>query len=368
MLIEGRAHRSIEEGADGRSARIIDQRRLPFELAFEDLRDHRQAVAAIRDMHLRGAPLIGAAAAYGAWLACLEYEALPPEPFAAAVEAALASLEAARPTAVNLRWAVRRQRAAIAKAGSPREKAEAALLEARAIASEDLAICAEIGRHGAGIIEALHRKKGRAINVLTHCNAGWLATVDRGTATACLYEANDRGIPLHVWVDETRPRNQGALTAWELSQNGVPNTVICDNSGGLLMRRGMVDAVIVGADRVARNGDVANKIGTYLKALAAHDNGVPFYVALPSPSFDPELADGDSIPIEERPQDEVLRVTGLAPSHGHGGGASRVEAELFAPGTRAANPGFDVTPARLVSGYITERGVLRAEALASALA
>lgn len=362
MLIDGVQHRTIRVAVDGASVELIDQRELPFAVRFETVRAHREMATAIRDMHLRGAPLIGAAAAYGAWLACREFEALSPSRFAAALDAAFETLEAARPTAVNLRWALSRQRAALADAGDPSDAVRRALAEATAIADGDVAINAALGRHGADLVERLRAERGLdRVRVLTHCNAGWLATVDRGTVTAVLYELRERGVPLHVWVDETRPRNQGALTSWELTQNGVPNTVVCDNSGGHLMRRGEVDLVLVGTDRTARNGDVANKIGTYLKALAACDNGVPFFVALPSPSFDPALRDGDAIPIEERSPEEVLYVRGRDRS---GGDAS---VSPYAPGARAFNPGFDVTSARLVTGYVTERGVFDADGLAAAL-
>ncbi|HPE35605.1 MAG TPA: S-methyl-5-thioribose-1-phosphate isomerase [Spirochaetales bacterium] len=361
MLIDGHPYRSIWEDDHG-AVCIIDQRRLPFTVSVEHLAGYRDAVIAIRDMHLRGAPLIGAAGAYGACLAAREYSGLDQADFEAAMGSALAELDAARPTAVNLRWAVERMRKALAGASSPKDAAQAALAEARAIADEDVAICAALGMHGADILERLAADKGRPLNVLTHCNAGWLATVDHGTVTAAIYEAARRGVRLHVWVDETRPRVQGALTSWELGQNGVPNTVLCDNAGGHLMQRGQVDVVIVGTDRTAANGDVANKIGTYLKALAAHDNGVPFYVALPSPSFDPALPEGlESIPIEERAQDEVLTV------HGQADGKP-ASLGIYAPGTAAANPGFDVTPARLVTGYITERGVFDAAGLRAGLA
>lgn len=361
MLIDGIPHRTIRLGTDGASVELLDQRALPFAVRFETVRTHREMATAIRDMHLRGAPLIGAAAAYGAWLACLEFEALSPSPFGVALDGAFTTLEAARPTAVNLRWALDRQRSAIA-AGGPGEAVRRSLVEATAIADGDVAMNEALGRHGADLVERFRAERGlETVRVLTHCNAGWLATVDRGTVTAVLYELQARGVPLHVWVDETRPRNQGALTSWELTQNGVPNTVICDNSGGHLMRRGQVDLVLVGTDRTARNGDVANKIGTYLKALAARDNGVPFFVALPSPSFDPTLEDGDSVPIEERSADEVLFVRGRDAS-GPVGSVSP-----YVPGTRAFNPGFDVTPARLVTGYVTERGVFDAANLAAAL-
>ncbi len=364
MLIDGIPYRSIWLAADGRSVELIDQRSLPFELRIESVGDHRGMVEAIRDMHLRGAPLIGAAAAYGVYLACLELADRPSAAFDAGLALAVGELNAARPTAVNLRWALDRQMAGLAGCAGNEARTAAALRTATEIADEDVAICASLGRHGAEIVRRLAAtRRGEPVRILTHCNAGWLATVDHGTVTAVIYEAARRGLPLHVWVDETRPRNQGALTSWELTQNGVANTVICDNAGGHLMQRGLVDMVLVGTDRTARNGDVANKIGTYLKALAARDNDVPFYVALPSPSFDPSLPEGiGSIPIEERDPREVLSLRGR-----DGDGGLRW-VELFAPGTRAGNPAFDVTPARLVTGYVTEKGVFDAAGLAAGLA
>ena len=362
MLIDGTHYRSIWLAEDGESVQIIDQRKLPFAVEIETIRTWKEMVVAIREMHLRGAPLIGAAAGYGVYLACLELVAADSRGFDVGLERAMTELDAARPTAVNLRWALDRQRAALAEAGPPREKVAIAREQADAIAEEDVAICAELGRHGADLLAGIAAgNPGRTINVLTHCNAGWLATVDYGTVTAVIYESSRRGLPLHVWVDETRPRNQGALTSWELSHNGVANTVICDNAGGHLMQHGRVDLVLVGTDRTARNGDVANKIGTYLKALAANDNEVPFYVALPSSTFDPSMERGvGAIPIEERNADEVLQV------RGHDGtGESRMR--LYADGTAAANYAFDVTPARLVTGYVTERGVFDARHLADGL-
>ena len=367
MLIDGTHYRTIWPGEDGRSVRIIDQRHLPFSVEIETIRTYREMVTAIRDMHLRGAPLIGAAAAYGVWLACLELAAGSPAAVdQAALEQAMAELDAARPTAVNLRWALERQRAALSAARGEGAAAVTAAARATAdqVAEEDVAICAALGRHGAELLASMAATNGgQPVNVLTHCNAGWLATVDHGTVTAVIYEAAARGVPLHVWVDETRPRNQGALTSWELTQNGVANTVIVDNAGGHLMQHGLVDTVIVGTDRTAANGDVANKIGTYLKALAAHDNRVPFYVALPSPSFDPAMPAGvRAIPIEERDPEEVLVVRGLDAAGEHG------RVSLYAEGTRAANHAFDVTPARLVTGYVTEHGVFTSSTLAAELA
>ena len=363
MLIDGKHYRTIERTEDLNAVQIIDQRYLPFEVRFERIDTFRAMVAAIREMHLRGAPLIGAAAGFGVWLACEEYRDLSPAQVASRVGAAIEELAAARPTAVNLRWALRRMAAVIATSTSAVERARLAAAEAQRIADEDVEVCAALGRVGVTLLKDIHENHpGRPVQILTHCNAGWLATVDYGTVTAVIYEAARIGIPLHVWVDETRPRLQGSLTAWELTENGIDNTVICDNSGGHIMQHGMVDMVLVGTDRTAGNGDVANKIGTYLKALAARDNDLPFYVALPSSSFDPSIPSGvDGIPIEERDPDEVLSVRGMAE-----GGWSRVS--LYAPSTRAANYAFDVTPARLVSGYITERGLFSAQQLKEALA
>ncbi|TVR31485.1 MAG: S-methyl-5-thioribose-1-phosphate isomerase [Spirochaetaceae bacterium] len=363
MLIDGTHYRSIWLAEDTRSVLIIDQRRLPFDVEVETIRSYREMVRAIREMHLRGAPLIGAAAAYGVYLACLEFAGLQSAGFNSRMDQAIAELDAARPTAVNLRWALERQRAVLAGCVTVEQKIDSARRTADAIAEQDVEICRGLGNYGAELLASLaEANRGRSVQVLTHCNAGWLATVDYGTVTAVLYEASRRGIPLHVWVDETRPRNQGALTSWELGHNGVANTVICDNAGGHLMQHGLVDLVLVGTDRTARNGDVANKIGTYLKALAAHDNRVPFYVALPSPSFDADMSTGvGAIPIEERDPQEVLQVRGLLDG-------SEQAVALFAEGTSAANYAFDVTPARLVSGYITEYGVFDAAGLAQGIA
>ena len=355
MKVNGKPYRTIWPTAD-HAIEIIDQTRLPHEFVTVRLENMRDAERAIRDMWVRGAPLIGVTAAYGVALAMKHHAS------DAALEATCGVLLAARPTAVNLRWGVERMRAFLAplpEAG----RAGAAWGEAARIADEDVEINASIGRHGGELIRAMHEAKQRdgrsgVVNILTHCNAGWLATVDWGTALAPIYAAFDAGIPLHVWVDETRPRNQGAsLTAWELGRHGVPHTVIVDNAGGHLMQHGLVDMAIVGTDRVTATGDVCNKIGTYLKALAAHDNGVPFYVALPAPTIDWTLNDGvKEIPIEERAQEEVTHIAGLC-------GDGRVRTVQVTPaGSRAANYGFDVTPARLVTGLITERGVVAANA------
>jgi methylthioribose-1-phosphate isomerase len=350
MKVDGKSYRPIwdEDGA----VRIIDQTRLPFVFETAALASEADAARAIAEMLVRGAPLIGATAAYGVTLAMRE------DPSDPNLDAACARLLATRPTAVNLRWALD-DMAATLRPVAPGERAEAALARARALCDEDVEINRRIGEAGLPLLEAIAAQKGR-VNVLTHCNAGWLATVDWGTATSPIYKAHDKGLDVHVWVDETRPRNQGAfLTAWELHKHGVPHTVIVDNAGGHLMQRGQVDICLVGTDRVARNGDVCNKIGTYLKALAAKDNGVPFHVCLPSPTIDWTLAEGAAIPIEERRAEEVTDLPGL----GSDGVSTR---RIVSPGSPAANPAFDVTPARLVDGLITERG--RATASAEGLA
>jgi methylthioribose-1-phosphate isomerase len=349
MKINGTPYRTIWPTADNMAVEIIDQTRLPHIFTTLRLDTMRDAEHAIRDMQVRGAPLIGVTAAYGVALSMRHHAS------DAALAATCSVLLAARPTAVNLRWGVERMRAFLAPLPEG-ERAAAAWKEAARIADEDVEINASIGKHGCEIIRAIHQKKGDTVNVLTHCNAGWLATVDWGTALAPIYTAFDAGIPLHVWVDETRPRNQGAsLTAWELVQHGVPHTVIVDNAGGHLMQHGMVDMAIVGCDRVTARGDVCNKIGTYLKALAAHDNGVPFYVALPTPTIDWTLQDGiKEIPIEERAAQEVTHIAGLCED-----GQVRT-VRLTPQDARAGNYGFDVTPARLVTGLITERGMVAA--------
>jgi len=358
MKVNGKDTRTIWVEAGGESVGIIDQTLLPHRFATLSLKTLAEAAHAIRSMQVRGAPLIGATAAYGMWLALRE------DASDEALERAYSALFATRPTAVNLKWALDEMAAAVRN--RPRgERAPAALRRANEIAEEDIAINQAIGRHGLPLIEAIAAKKnGARVNVLTHCNAGWLATVDWGTATAPIYMAHDRGIALHVFADETRPRNQGAsLTAWELGQHGVPHTVIPDNTGGHLMQHGLVDLIIVGADRVTAQGDACNKIGTYLKALAARDTGVPFYVALPSPTIDFAVSDGvGEIPIEQRGPEEVATMTGKTAD-------GRIETVQIVPdGSAVANYAFDVTPARLVSGLITERGVLAAnrQALAQA--
>jgi methylthioribose-1-phosphate isomerase len=348
MKIDGTHYRSIWPHADGGWVEIIDQTRLPYEFGVLSLSTMEDAAHAIRVMQVRGAPLIGATAAWGMALA------MRADPSDANVAEALEVLGATRPTAVNLRWALDSMRGLL-EALSPGARADAAWARAGEVWDEDVEINHSIGVNGLALIrEIAAAKKGGRVNLLTHCNAGWLATVDWGTATAPIYLAHEAGIDVHVWVDETRPRNQGALTAWELGQHGVPHTYIADNAGGHLMRHGEVDMVITGTDRVAANGDVANKIGTYLKALAAHDNGVPFYVALPSPTIDWSVATGADIPIEERGREEVETVRGL------GADGALASVTVTPPGSPVANPAFDVTPARLVTGLITERGVVAA--------
>jgi len=358
MKVNGKLTRSVWREPDGRAVGVIDQTLLPHRFGTLRLATVDDAARAIATMQVRGAPLIGAVAAYGLCLA-LRADASDEN-----LERAYAMMLATRPTAINLKWALDEVMAVVRNI--PRERrVAAAYRRADEICDEDVAINLAIGRNGLKLIDDIARKKqnGAPVNVLTHCNAGWLATVDWGTATAPIYLAHDAGIKLRVYVDETRPRNQGALTAWELGQHGVPHTYIADNTGGHLMQHGLVDMVIVGTDRVTAQGDVCNKIGTYLKALAAKDNGVPFYVALPSPTIDFSVTDGVAeIPIEERGADEIETVTGRAAD-------GRLETVRVAPdGTSAANYSFDVTPARLVSGLITERGVLAASRAALAKA
>jgi methylthioribose-1-phosphate isomerase len=361
MKVDGKHTRTIWLEADGWSVGIIDQTALPHRFTTVRLTTLEEVARAIATMQVRGAPLIGATAAYGVALA------LRADASDEALERACAMLAATRPTAVNLKWALDEMVGAVRN--RPREgRVAAAYRRAAEICDEDVAINQAIGGHGAKLLAAIaaNKKSGGAAHVLTHCNAGWLATVDFGTALAPIYVAHDQGVPIHVWVDETRPRNQGAaLTAWELGQHGVPHTVIADNTGGHLMQHGMVDMVMVGADRVTANGDVCNKIGTYLKALAAKDNGVPFYVGLPSPTIDFSLSDGIAeIPIEQRGADEVATVSGRTAD-------GRIETVRLVPEASAvANYGFDVTPARLVTGLITERGILtpRRDTLAASFA
>ncbi len=359
MKIEGKHYRTIWLKQDDPSVvQVIDQRCLPFNLVIEDLRTVDEVAECIRGMHVRGAGLIGATAGYGMYLAALHAPRQSEEAFLRAVIADGQKLKATRPTAVNLEWGVERQAAAMRAAAGVDAKVKAARDGAAAIADEDAEFCRRIGEHGVEIIaEISRRKNGATVNILTHCNAGWLAFVDYGTATAPIYAAYERGIPVHVWVDETRPRSQGArLTAWELSQHGVPNTLIVDNAGGHLMQHGLVDLVITGTDRTTYTGDVANKIGTYLKALAAYDNHIPFYVALPSSTFDWKMKDGvREIPVEERDAHEVKYVEGWLDG--------QIKSVLVTTENgQAANYSFDVTPARLVSGLITERGVCQASA------
>ena len=346
MRVEGVHYRTIWSADGGAVVRAIDQRRLPFGFGIIELRTVDDVAAAIADMTVRGAGLIGAAAGYGMALAARA---------GADLSAAAGLLLASRPTAVNLRWAVRRQLAALDGLTGD-DLVSTAAAEAVRIADDDADACKAIGEHGVGLLHSIHLRAERPVNVLTHCNAGWLAFVDHGTATAPIYEAHDRGIPVHVWVGETRPRNQGArLTAWELGQHGVPHTVITDNAGGHLMQHGQVDLVITGSDRTSAYGDVANKIGTYMKALAARDNNIPFYAALPSSTIDWELRDGvRGTPVEERDPGEVTHVQGIADD------GEITDVRVVPDTSAAANYGFDVTPARLVTGIITERGICEA--------
>ena len=352
MKVNGRHYRSLWWDDDARALMIIDQRWLPHDFRVAGLRTAGDCAVAIREMWVRGAPLIGATAAYAVALQMAE------DSSDTALADARERLHATRPTAINLRWALDRCRSVLGPLGPP-ARAQSALALAHDLADEDVEINRRIGEHGLALIrEVVPRKRaGEPVRLLTHCNAGWIATVDWGTATSPMYRAHDAGIPLHVWVDETRPRNQGALTAWELASHGISHSYVVDNAGGHLMQRGLVDMVIVGTDRTTRRGDVCNKIGTYLKALAARDNGVPFYVALPSPTIDWRVEDGlAEIPIEERAPRETTHVLGRTAAGG-------IEHVLVAPeGTPGGNPAFDVTPNHLVTGLITERGVCEASA------
>lgn len=360
MKVNGKPCRTIWVAPhNARSVQIIDQRWLPHRFVVEDITSVADMATAIQDMHVRGAGLIGAAAGYGMYLAALAAPQQSIAVFMDALQSDSRSLQATRPTAVNLEWALARQLDAL-RAAPPQidVRIELARTTAQAIADEDAEYCRRIGVHGQALLAEISARKGGApVNVLTHCNAGWLAFVDYGTATAPVYAAHDAGVAVHVWVDETRPRNQGArLTAWELGQHGVPHTVIADNAGGHLMQHAQVDIVLTGTDRTTYTGDVANKIGTYLKALAAHDNGVPFYVALPSSTFDWRMRDGvREIPIEQRAAHEVRTISGWHVDQ-------EVEVLLLPEGSAAANYAFDVTPARLVTGLITERGICSASA------
>jgi methylthioribose-1-phosphate isomerase len=344
MKVDGTPYRTIWLGTDGTTVQVIDQTLLPHQFVVREWRSMEDAERGIRTMIVRGAPLIGAAAAYGMALA------MASDASDAMLTQAYTVLMSSRPTAVNLRWALDDLRNLLAPL-PPAKRADAAYRRAAEICDEDAEICRRIGENGLSLIRKI-KPKGDRINALTHCNAGWLATVDWGTALAPIYQAHNAGIPIHVWVDETRPRNQGAsLTAWELAKHGVPHTVIADNAGGHLMQRGQVDFCITGTDRTTRRGDVCNKIGTYLKALAAHDNGIPFYVGLPYPTIDWTIEDGRDIPIEERHASEVSRIAGRTQS------GEVVTVDVLPEGSPAANPAFDVTPARLVTALITERGV-----------
>ena len=352
MNVSGKAFRTIWLKSDNEKViQIIDQRHLPHQFIIEELETVDHMATAIKDMHLRGAGLIGAAAGFGIYLATLE--APKNDSFDQFILLAAEKLKSTRPTAVNLEWAVNKQLNAIQNGNTIQEKIKIAFTIANEIANEDAEHCRRIGEHGLKLIEEMsENKKGGTVNILTHCNAGWLAFVDYGSASSAIYAAHDRGINVHVWVDETRPRNQGSsLTAWEMTQHGVPNTVIADNTGGHLMQHGMVDMVIIGSDRTTYTGDVANKIGTYLKALAANDNNIPFYVALPSSSIDWQMEDGlKEIVIEERNGAEVKYIEGLCDGE--------IKKVLLTPdNSKAVNYGFDVTPARLITGIITERGI-----------
>jgi len=354
MKVDGKDLRTIWLEPDEKTVKIIDQRRLPHELVLVGLYSVDDIIAAIKDMAVRGAPLIGATGAYGVYLAALNAPQQPVEDRYLIAECD--RIKAARPTAVNLSWAVDKVQDAVMRVSPPEDRITAARDRAAAITEQEVENCKKIGQNGLPLIQAIsRRKKGQRVNILTHCNAGWLACIEHGTATAPIYAAYDHGIDVHVWVDETRPLNQGnRLTAWELGKHGVNHTIITDNAGGYLMQQGKVDMVIVGTDRTTSTGDVANKIGTYLKALAARDNHVPFYVALPSSTFDWSLKDGvREIPIEERDPDEIRYIEGLAKDQ-----SMRV---LICPEkSAAANYAFDVTPAKLVTGFITERGICKA--------
>ena len=355
MRVDGKDMRPIWFDRAGEIVRVIDQRFLPHELMINDLTSVDEVILTIKEMVVRGAPLIGATGALGVYVSLVQDGARPGDDDY--IEEECHRLKQARPTAMNLFWGVDRVRDAVLVHSSPEVRVEAALKEALEVVEEEADNCRRIGKFGSSLIEEIwDRKNGEPVNILTHCNAGWLACIEYGTATAPIYTAFDKGIPVHVWVDETRPLNQGSrLTAWELGKHGVPHTVITDNAGGHIMQHGMVDLVIVGTDRTTRAGDVANKIGTYLKALAARDNDIPFYVALPSSTFDWSITDGiRDIPIEERDPDEIRYVQGLR--------SGEIEQVLVPPATSpCVNHAFDVTPARLVTGFITERGICQAD-------
>ena len=346
MKIEGKSYRTI--WFDNNTVKIIDQTKLPHQFIIKDLKTSKDAINAIKTMEVRGAPLIGATAAYGLVLSIIEKNDL------SFLKKTSEDLISSRPTAINLKWAIDRMMKKLLGVNS-NEILKIALEEAKAIVEEDVNFCKNIGTNGLEIIEEIANKKKGTVNILTHCNAGWLATIDWGTATSPIYQAHQKGIEIHVWVDETRPRNQGAnLTSFELNEEGIPNTIIADNTGGILMQRGQVDMCIVGTDRTLSNGDVCNKIGTYLKALAAKDNNVPFYVALPSSTIDWNIKDHKKIPIEERNSEELSHVEGLDKEN-------KLQKVLIYPQkSKAMNLAFDVTPAKYVTGLITEKGVCKA--------
>jgi methylthioribose-1-phosphate isomerase len=353
MRIDGTHYRAIWMEEDPGIVKIIDQRKLPFEFRILELKSMTDAYEAIADMAVRGAPLIGATAAFGLYLAAFRSDG---QNWCQEMEAAAEKLLSARPTAVNLRFAMELLMEKVICAGSREAMIKELFHLSIRFAEDEVLRCKKIGEHGLGLIKEIHEHTSRPVNILTHCNAGWLACIDYGTALAPIYLAHDKGIPLHVWVDETRPRNQGArLTAYELGKHGVSHTVIVDNAGGHLMQQGEVDLVLVGSDRTTRTGDVANKIGTYLKALAAKDNGIPFYVALPTTTIDFELADGHQIEIENRDAEEITHMEGLNQETREIG-----LIRILPEGSPALNPGFDVTPAILVSGLITEKGICEA--------
>ena len=349
MKINGKQYRTI--WFENKLVKIIDQTKLPHKFLIKDLKNVRDAINAIKNMEVRGAPLIGATAAYGLVLSIIEKNDL------SFLKKSSEDLIAARPTAINLKWAVERMMKKLSGVNS-KDILNLALDEAKAIMEEDISFCKNIGLNGLKIIEEISNKKKNTVNILTHCNAGWLATIDWGTATAPIYKARDANINVHTWVDETRPRNQGSsLTSYELLNENIDHKVIADNTGGLLMQKGMVDMCIVGTDRVSRNGDVANKIGTYLKALAAKDNNVPFYVALPSTTYDKNILKGADIPIEERSDDELKFITG----YDDDGNVRKIK--IYPEKSKGFNLGFDITPAELVTGFITEKGIFKPQEL-----
>jgi methylthioribose-1-phosphate isomerase len=353
MRIDGTHYRTIWMDKDPGVVKVIDQRYLPFDFRVLELKNSTDAFHAIAGMAVRGAPLIGATAAFGLYLAAYRSD---PANWCDELDVAAVTLASARPTAVNLKHAVQLMMDRVICAGSRESVIKELFHSAMRFTEDEVIRCKRIGEHGMPLVRELHEKHNRPVNILTHCNAGWLACIDYGTALAPVYLAHDQGIPVHVWVDETRPRNQGArLTAYELGKHGVPHTVIVDNAGGHLMQRGEVDLVLVGSDRTTRNGDVANKIGTYLKALAAKDNGIPFYVALPSSSIDFEMDHGGQIEIENRGPEEVTHMEGLDPETG-----ALLKIQVLPDGSKVANPGFDVTPAAMVTGLITESGICEA--------